>query len=70
MQQTSHTEEKAYRFSVPELTLADTFRLDPTDGATTVSCFDLWHTGDAMFVKAINKIRVGADLNNKSQISR
>lgn len=64
-----HT-QKAYGFSVPELTPADTFRLGPSDGATTVSCFDLWHTGDAMFVKAINKIHIGAELNNKSQISR
>lgn len=64
-----HT-QKAYGFSVPESTPADTFRLGPSDGATTVSCFDLWHTGDAMFVKAINEIHVGAELNNKSQISR
>lgn len=62
--------QKAYRFSVPELTPADTFRLDPSDGATTKSCFDLCHNGDAMFVKVINKISVGAALNSKSQISR
>lgn len=67
---TANYTHKTYGFSVPELTPADTFRLGPTDGATTVSCFDLWHTGDAMFVKAINKICVDADLNNKSQISR
>lgn len=64
-----HT-QKAYGFSVPGLTPADTFRLGPSDGATTVSCFDLCHSGDAMFVKVINKICVGTVLNNKSQISR
>lgn len=62
--------QKAYGFSVPELTPADTFRLGPSDGATTVSCFDLCHSGDAMFVKVINKICAGTVLNNKSQISR
>lgn len=62
--------QKAYGFSVPELTPADTFRLGPCDGATTVSCFDLCHSGDALFVKVINKICVGTVLNNKSQISR
>lgn len=68
-QQTVHT-QKAYGFSVPELTPADIFRLGPSDGATTVSCFDLCHAGDALFVKMINKIGVGIVLNDKSQISR
>lgn len=53
-----------------ELTIADTFRLASTDGATTVSCFDLWHQGVSMFVKAIKKTCAGTDRNNKSQISR
>lgn len=47
-----------------------TFRLGLTDGATTVSRSDLWPIGNAMFVKAINKICVGPDLNNKCQISQ
>ena len=32
--------------------------------------FDLWHNGDAMFVKVINKICVGTELNNKTQSTR